>query len=77
MTGKRLGQRLQMAQLQIGEQKLQYNHGRGRRGRQGRGQRWAFNRRHPEGCYHCGSYNHWVKDCPEPESHEDKEGWEF
>lgn len=45
------------------EQKRQYNRGRGR------------NEKRQEGCFRCGSYGHWVRDFPEPESQEDKEEW--
>lgn len=59
---EKLGSRLQMAQLQAYESKIQHSRGRGRSGKRGRAQARPSTKNRSDACYRCGSYRHWIRD---------------
>lgn len=74
----KMGERLQMAQLQAYEQQINRGRGKSRGGYRGRAPSRGKGRgyREQRGCFRCGSFEHRVKDCTEPEEEEMDDEWQ-
>lgn len=70
-TKEKLGEKLQLAQLQVYEQ--QTYRGRGRGSSRGRGRKRRTYKQ--DGCFRCGSLTHWAQDCTQSEPEQDREDW--